>query len=151
VKDMGKEIENSIGYYIVKIAQDRRQWLNNRLEQHDITLSQIGVLNCLWDKDGLTQKEIQKILDIKPSSLTALIDILVEKQIVTRREDENDARVKRIFLTNKGSSLKGISMEELLGVEQKLIEGFSKEEAALLLLWLKRVRSNVLLNKEENI
>lgn len=61
-----------------------------------------GLLVELWNKDGLTNAEIAELLDIKPSSVTAQVKQLEEAEMVIRKQDENDKRVNRIFLTEKG-------------------------------------------------
>ena len=61
-----------------------------------------GLLVELWNKDGLTNAEIAELLDIKPSSVTAQVKQLEEAEMVIRKQDENDKRVSRIFLTDKG-------------------------------------------------
>ena len=61
-----------------------------------------GLLVELWNEDGLTNAEIAELLDIKPSSVTAQVKQLEEAEMVIRKQDENDKRVNRIFLTEKG-------------------------------------------------
>lgn len=61
-----------------------------------------GLLIELWKKDGLTNAEIAEILDIKPSSVTAQVKNLEAEDLVERRQDENDKRISRVFLTEKG-------------------------------------------------
>lgn len=61
-----------------------------------------GLLVELWEKDGLTNAEISELLDIKPSSVTAQVKKLEEDGFAKRIPDENDKRVSRIYLTDKG-------------------------------------------------
>lgn len=63
-----------------------------------------GLLMELWKKDGLTNAEIAEILDIKPSSVTAQVKNLESQGLVERRQDENDKRVSRVFLTENGQA-----------------------------------------------
>ncbi|MBA1394500.1 MarR family transcriptional regulator, partial [Lactobacillus sp. XV13L] len=52
--------------------------------------------------DGLTNSEIAEILDIRPSSVTALVNKLVERDFVEKEPLENDKRVTILKLTAKG-------------------------------------------------
>ncbi len=61
-----------------------------------------GLMVELWIQDGLTNSEISEQLDIKPSSVTAQVKNLEEDGYVERRQDENDKRVSRVYLTKKG-------------------------------------------------
>lgn len=49
------------------------------LPENLITHSQVCVLSRLWIEDGLTQKQISSQLEIKPASITTLVNTLVSK------------------------------------------------------------------------
>lgn len=140
---MKQHFSDSVGHSVHKIACDLRVLHNEHLEKKGITFSQFRVLRILWTEDGLTQKEIQERLDIKPSSVTGLIDLLVKKGLVNRQPDEQDARLNRISLTRDGEDLKRDCREIHEKLEAIITRGFSKEEKALLLSWLHRLRDNL--------
>ncbi len=140
---MGKGMENYIGVVVGKINHGIRVWHDNNLKKHGVTLSQAKVLSCLWEENGLTHSEVQQKLNIKPSSLSGLVETLLGKGLVEQLEDESDARVKRIYLTQKSRDLQFEVDEEILCFEQKLKDGFTPEEEALLLQWLKRIWNNI--------
>ncbi len=60
------------------------------------------VINILGSEDGMTQGNLAELLDIRPSSLAELLKKLEKAGAVERIEDENDKRIKRVFLTEKG-------------------------------------------------
>lgn len=60
------------------------------------------VINILGNEDGMTQGNLAELLDIRPSSLAELLKKLEKSGAVERIEDENDKRIKRVFLTEKG-------------------------------------------------
>ncbi|MCY6484142.1 MarR family transcriptional regulator [Clostridium aestuarii] len=130
------------GYLIHQIAHDFRFKYDKKLEQYNITCSQIKVMRCLWNKDGITQKQILQQINIKPSSLTKLINILVGKGLVERREDERDARNNLIFLTSKGKKIEKETWEIIFKMEEQLVEGFSQEEKYLLISFLVRMQES---------
>ncbi len=59
-------------------------------------------LQVLADNPGVTSRELAELLDIRPSSLTELLSKLESDGLVTRTPDENDKRVSRVSLTDKG-------------------------------------------------
>ena len=142
---MKQDYSEYVGHSVHRIARELRILHNENLEKKGITFSQFRVLRALWKEDGLTQKEIQERLDIKPSSVTGLIDLLVKKGLVSRRPDERDARLNRVFVTHEGEDLKRDSWEIHEQLEAILTRGFSKEEKALLLSWLHRIHENLFL------
>lgn len=140
---MDKDFSKHIGYYVQEIARKTTIILNHEFERVGITYSQFRVLNCLWKKGGLTQKEILEIICVKPSTLTGIIDILVKKDLVIRKADEVDRRVKRIFLTDKGKGLKQASWQIIMELESRSTKKLSQEEKALMIKWLKCIDKNL--------
>ncbi len=48
---------------------------------------------------GLSVKELAETLNVTPGAITQFVDVLVEKGLVTRKEDPSDRRILRIKLT----------------------------------------------------
>lgn len=60
------------------------------------------VFAVLAEKDGMTNAELAEELDVKPSSVTALVDRLEQGGLVCRQSSPTDKRVTLIRLTQKG-------------------------------------------------
>lgn len=60
------------------------------------------VIAILAKEDGLIQSQLAEILDIRPSSLAELMKKMEKSGDVLRKEEENDKRIKRVFLTEQG-------------------------------------------------
>lgn len=103
---MEKQFSSHIGYFIQEIARKSAITLNVRLRELDLTYAQFRVLNTLWKKGTLTQKEILVYICVKPSTLTGLTDQLVKKGLAERIKVKDDRRAKKITLTPKGESLR---------------------------------------------
>lgn len=95
------------------------------------------VLAVLKLEDGLTQNYLAEILALKPGSLAELLKKMEVKGYIERNTDENDKRVKRVYLTALGkkeaeklekisqeydtsSFFSGLSEAEQIEVSQKL-------------------------------
>jgi DNA-binding MarR family transcriptional regulator len=68
----------------------------------------IAQLKCLFYIDGegsSNQKSIAAVLGVTPPNVTGIIDRLVEQQLVTRHENENNRRMQIIELTPKSKAL----------------------------------------------
>lgn len=137
------EVEKWIGHWIKIINRNMVNIHNHKLGKYGFTSSQLSVLSQLWKQNGLTQKEIAEKLQIKPPSLTGLLDILEAKGCLIRSEDKVDARIKRIYLTKEGQELRLKSLEIVDEMEELLCKGFTKEEKLLLLSWLKKLYNNL--------
>lgn len=71
----------------------------------DISFELLEVLVVLYRKDGINQQEIADEIIKDKSSMTYLIDNLVRKNIVIRKEAGHDRRHKLIYLTKEGKAL----------------------------------------------
>ncbi|WP_145148320.1 MarR family winged helix-turn-helix transcriptional regulator [Paenibacillus xylanexedens] len=133
-------------FSIKRISRDLTHLTNQicaKLEE-GLSSAQIDVLRCLWKTgDGLTQKEILEKLNIRPASLSNLIDCLVAGGWVIRKVDSKDARVKRIFLTETGKAQEEKNLHTIDVIEQKMQEGFTNEEISLMRVWLQRMEKNI--------
>ena len=104
---------NSIGFYIHEIAKKSTERFNQEFRQIGITYSQFRVLNCLWKKGNLTQKEIHEIIAVRPSRLTGILETLEKKELVIKKTSHNDERYRLICLTDKGRSLENNAWETI--------------------------------------
>lgn len=134
---MVNDFSNHIGFYIQEISRKTTILLNKALEPYEITYSQFRVLNCLWKKGDLTQKEILTIISVQPSTLTGVIDLLVEKELVYRVGEATDGRLRKVSLTDKGKALKEPTWAEVDKVEAKQTELMSSDLKAVVLSALK--------------
>jgi MarR family transcriptional regulator, transcriptional regulator for hemolysin len=140
---MERNFNQHIGYYIQETARILTRVHNEMLSRHGISFAQFRVLNCLWDHDGMNQSEIADLLHITPASLSALLNILVKKNLLERRVDSVDTRSRRIHLTSAGEKLKIVSWEIIETLESALSEAFTHAEKTLLLEWLEAVMGNI--------
>jgi DNA-binding MarR family transcriptional regulator len=70
-----------------------------------ITPEQFRLLTHLWKKDGRQQSELAINTHRNRANVTRIIDILEREGIVERRDDSEDRRIFRIYLTDLGKSL----------------------------------------------
>lgn len=83
--------------------------LENRLLHHhkleDLTLSQFGVLETLYHLGPLCQGEISAKLLKSSGNITLVLDNLERRGLVQRTRQENDRRMVKLSLTEKGEAL----------------------------------------------
>ena len=91
----------------------------------------------------MRQNELAKLLEIKPISITRLIDRLVKDDWVERRDDPVDRRAKRIYLTDKVEPLIGKLRDIGLKIREESLLGISNEQREVLMKMLVQIRTNV--------
>jgi DNA-binding MarR family transcriptional regulator len=138
---MEQSPENHIGYMIHKVSHSLKQIHNEKFEREGLTLSQARVLIYLYRKNGATQSELYKELGIKPSSITKLLDVLVQKGLVKREASQQDARINRIFLTEQGRYKEERLWEIIEEVEAQIRQTIPKDQIESFAHLLKQVRN----------
>lgn len=81
------------------------KYFDNSLARLGLSFSQALILLNLYDENGVSQKDLQNKLKIESPSLTKSLDLLDRKNLIMRKSNNNDKRVKNIFLTVNGRNL----------------------------------------------
>ncbi|HMR50568.1 MAG TPA: MarR family transcriptional regulator [Arachnia sp.] len=71
----------------------------------DLTMQQMRVLGVVGHEPGLTGQELSARLSVSAPTASGLVDRLAAKGLVSRAEDPEDRRVRRIELTPAGRQL----------------------------------------------
>lgn len=66
---------------------------------------QSRVLHIIADNNGLNQKELAELLDIRSASMSELLNKLERSNLITREKDETDKRITHVFLSADGREL----------------------------------------------
>src|SRR6266568_7404039 len=96
----------------------------------DFSLPQMATLLLLDEEGELTIKQIAELVGRSISATSRLLDQLVERGMVSRREDERDRRAKRIAITEKGRMLIATLEQRRADVQIAVMEYYSTEEQA---------------------
>lgn len=71
---------------------------------YGVTGPQLVCLLTVVDHDGITAREISKIIHSSPSTLVGILDRLESKGLIARQRDGRDRRQVRISATEEGRS-----------------------------------------------
>ena len=94
-----------LGFLMHDVSRLRRGVFDDFMKPVGLTRSQWWILAHLARHDGMIQSDLANVLDIGKAALGGLIDRLEASKFIERRPDEADRRVKRIYLTTKGSQM----------------------------------------------
>ena len=87
------------------------------LDKHSIGLAHHKVIHLLSMYQGISISELLKRLKVTKQSLNRVLNDLIKLEIVTFRKDEQDTRVKHVFLNEKGKKL----FNEIFDLQKKRI------------------------------
>ncbi len=103
---------------------------------------QHGVLFLLARKDGQTVTELAQALSMRKSSLSGLIDRMVERQFVRRVRAEADGRVVHIHLEEKASALLARTGPLVRKMNADILAPFDADEQDVIARFLTHLAEN---------
>lgn len=81
--------------------------LQANVASHGLTITEFAILEVLYHKGPLLLGEVQRRILVSSGGVTYLVDRLVEKGLVERRECPQDRRARYAALTSEGEELIG--------------------------------------------
>ncbi|MGI6238389.1 MAG: MarR family winged helix-turn-helix transcriptional regulator [Christensenellales bacterium] len=101
------------------------------------------LLSILLERDGITQREMQDIVDVRSGTLSEVLGKLEAAELIERRASEADRRMVRVHLTEAGRRVaqeqEGAREEQLSGI----FNCFSAEEKAQLRALIDRLNAHL--------
>lgn len=135
----------TIGFLFKQINTVYEKEFNNRLKRLGITSSQCEVLDFLLQssKDEVTQRDIERALNLKNPTVTGLLKRLDEKGFILSVPSGKDRRCKNIYLTEKAYDIQKRMEMERKKLDKMLTLGMTKKETDALYKMLNRVLYNI--------
>lgn len=134
------------GFLIHDVSRLRRTVFDQRLKFMHVTRSQWWVLTMLsrHDREGFTQIELARLLDVGKVTLGGLIDRLAKNGLVERVDDKADRRSNRILMTRKGRLL--LNKLEVIGVgiNEEIMRDITEEEEEQLISILGKMKGTLI-------
>lgn len=102
----------------------------------------LGYLDHNSDRD-VFQRDLEETFGITRSTVSKVVNLMVQKGLVDRSAVEHDARLKKLTLTDKSRELISIMHSDNEELERILTAGFSEEEKSLLMEYINRMKNNM--------
>ena len=117
--------------YIEKIFVSYRETVSDAkkiLDKYSIGIAHNKVIHLISLYEGITISELLKKLKITKQSLNRVLKDLIKLNAIIFKKDENDTRIKHVFLTEYGIKL----FNEIFSIQKKriynaLVKSDSKE------------------------
>lgn len=108
----------------------------------------IGYLANHTEQD-IYQKDIEDYFTITRSTTSKVLSLMEQKGLIQRMPVTQDARLKKIVLTDKAWGIRELMLEDAQKLESTLIMGFQEEEMKAFLSYLKRMKQNISESQEK--
>ena len=113
-----------------RIAMGRAIWRDlvigfaAQLGELNLGFTQLAAMYALADSGTMTVADLADALGRSPSAVSRMVDALVQRQLIERRQDTEDRRQRTLILTGRGQALLGLvdraRAEEFLSIVRPL-------------------------------
>jgi DNA-binding MarR family transcriptional regulator len=94
-----------LGFLVWDVSRLWRVVLDRALKPLGVTRSQYSMIAFLSRRDGMTQTALAADLELTKVAVGGLLERMEAAGLVERRADQSDARVRRVYLTRKGTRI----------------------------------------------
>ncbi|WP_057817728.1 MarR family transcriptional regulator [Schleiferilactobacillus perolens] len=105
--------------------------------------NQLRVLQLLVEKGELTNRDFVDALDIRPSSVSALVQKLEDAGFIERHDSPTDKRVQLIAVTDKGHQFVHTTTRFANDLPSKVFQPLSAQEQSELLRLLSKLNAGI--------
>ena len=136
-------IENDVQEQLVKIGAQMRKDYSDALRDINIHVGQDRALCQLWKEDGITQIQLSERMGCEPPTVSNMVNKLENYGLVQRSRDKKDARISRVYLTDRGREIH-VPVSEIWNKQQeKLLQGIQQDELVLVKRILQQMIHNL--------
>ncbi|CAH7402187.1 Transcriptional regulator, MarR family [Vibrio chagasii] len=134
---------NSFGWLVNVVANKASKDFDVELKKYGLTIALWPTLMCLWEEEGLTQRDIAAKSKVENSTTTRTLDKLEKLDLVERRADPNSRRSFRIYLTEKGKELEKDIIPVPARVNKELMSALDADEQQQMIGLLKKMVASI--------
>lgn len=144
------EIEYEIMKSFVRIASGGRRRHQHACNSEKPQFRGYGrILDVLSQNDGVSQREIAELLNIRPQSASEAIASMESQGLVEKLTKEQDKRCSLIYITQAGRERQIALQNERIENARRIFEPLSEQEKETLLKLLNKVAATLQETKEE--
>lgn len=111
----------------------------------EVTMMHGWIIRYLYEnrEKDIFQKDIEQRFSVGRSTVTNIIQLMEKKGFVRRESVKQDARLKKVILTEKGIGSQESFEDIVEHIEEELSEGISNEELHIFYKVLDQINQNV--------
>jgi DNA-binding MarR family transcriptional regulator len=136
-----RQIQDYLGFQLLQVHKAHRARAEAALNKLGLHTGQ--EMLRLWIEEGVPQSQLAASLGVEPPTATKMLQRMEHAGLIERRPDPEDARISRVYLTERGRALEQPVLEVWKDLEAHTVAGLSATEQALLRRLLMQVSANL--------
>jgi len=126
-----------------KIFRTTQVYLDKLLKEYGLSSGSYPYLLILMENEGISQNQISKELGCDKAMSTRTIIKLIKLGYLDRKEDEDDSRAYKLFLTDKAKDTIPKVLKEIYGLVHLITADLSDQEKSVTIDSLSKVLDNI--------
>ncbi|CAB3807004.1 hypothetical protein LMG28614_06509 [Paraburkholderia ultramafica] len=120
-----------LAHLVKDAARAMVRGLQLRLTQYNVSFGHWAYLRILWERDGLTQKELSDEAGVMAPTTFTAVSAMEKLGYVVRRQSPENKKNTYVYLTAKGKALKGKLVPLAEEVNEIGVRGLKPSEIAV--------------------
>ena len=142
-RDHYTSTDESVGFIVREVWRLFARCLQPRIAREGVTIGMWFALRMLWDKDGVTQRELGERVGINGPTMVMALNSMERAGLVKRVHNRTDRRKINVFLTERGRKLKGKLWPMAAEVLELGLSGLNRKQVQSLTEMLVQIRDNL--------
>jgi len=138
-----RQIQDYIGFQVLQVHKAHRQLAEAALNKLGVHTGQEMILLQLWIEEGIPQSQLAASMEVEPPTATKMLQRMERAGLIERRPDPTDARISRVYLSERGRALEQPVLDVWKQLETQTVADLSLTEQALLHRLLMQVLTNL--------
>ena len=134
---------------ILHMNRINKQMTSGMENQAGYSLPQVRILFEAMAEEGVSQSTLHKHYQIDPGAITRTVQGMEREGLVTRRVDETDNRLMRVYITDKGRQCAEGLPARMAQFEREVTADLTEAEVMLLHSVLEKLENRLILMNEK--
>lgn len=134
---------DNIAYLIKVLHETQMKLIGEQMKEFELTAAQWHPIALIGLNQANTPAELARIIEVDTGAMTRMLDRLEAKEFLYRTRCEQDRRVIKLHLTEKGNRVTNKLVPAVGDVMNVVLKGLSHEEFTLLQKLLMRMLLNI--------
>lgn len=141
-------MDGSLGKELNRVSHRIHRQIDRQVRRMDLdeaSRSNLWIIGYIYDhrEQDVFQKDLEGDLCISRSTVSKVVDLMIQKGMVRREPVAYDARLKKLILTEKALQIHHQMELSTQKFERRLRRGFSEKDLEQLQEYLRRLEKNM--------
>ncbi len=135
--------QEKLRHALFHMGRLHHRWMHGLAEKFGLYPGQPQILHSLMHREGASQVELAQSARVRPPTMAVMLRRMEAAGLICRRGDAQDARIQRVYLTDKGRDVQRKTDEAFERVGAEMFAGFTDEELRAFLTLMEKLNRNL--------